>query len=667
MKNKYWFVEEGGDIAKKLLTQHETWLNTASNPISQAWLRNSLAYYSAVLEPSDWQSSLGFVGEQGELVKMVVPQARSLIRQIITLVTKQRLAFTSIAESSGSDVMEAVKIAAALTEETIQEQNLDRKSEIVTEQACIYGMSFIKVGWRSDKGTPFISSETAMGEDSLPTAIYDGGIEVSTPSIFDVYFDSRIDDFSELSWVVVRTIKNRWDITAQYPELEDDILKLPKINTKSAGYDEGKNAVESDDMVYVFEAYHKPCPAIPAGRMLIYSDEKTVYFDGANKYGCLPLIAIKPEPIHRTGYGYPILSNLLPCQEMFDHSLSATATNQSAHAVQQVLCPRGADVTAQDIGGLNYVYYTPQSTEGGGKPEPLQLSQTSPDTFKFADILKGNMLEISGINSAVRGSPPPGVTSGTAIATLTANSLEFLSSLQKSVDMALEKCMELVLQTYMNFAEVPRDLLITGKNNMAYKYQFTGDSLKAIKKVKINRSNPLMATLAGRSDIAEKLLQTGMLKTPQQYFRIIEGAPQEELFKQELSESDLQTSENEALLRGEQVIALATDDHAAHIQFHNTLLNNPEVRKNGASVEAILQHMEEHNMLAKTTDPLLQAMVRTGKMPEGMAGMGMGMQPGSPMGGEQQQMPQEQMPAEEAAPPASPTQDPLNRPAPQGV
>jgi hypothetical protein len=651
MKRAYWFSEEADKIAKKLCGKQETWLTYSSNPIAESWIRNSIAYYSAILEANDWQSALGYVGEQGELVKMAVPQARSLIRQIVTLVTKQRLAFTSIAEASGSDVMQAVKIASALTEELIQEQKLDKKSELITEQACIWGLSFLKVGWRTDKGTPYAASEQVVEDMAMPQAVYDGDVEISVPTVFDVYFDSRIDDFDNVPWAVVRTIKNRWDMIAQFPELEDEIMAIPRIIVRESGVRDHSTDLESDDMIYVYEAYHKPCPALPAGRMIMYSDDRTIYFDGQNRYGCIPLIPIRPEPIHKSGYGYPILSNLLPCQEMYDHSLSAIATNQSATAVQQILCPRGADISSQDVGGLNFVFFTPQNVDGGGKPEPMQLTQSAPETFKFAEVLKGYMLEISGINSAVRGAPPPGVTSGTAIATLTANSLEFMSSLQKSVDMALEGAITLALKTYMEFADVPRSILVTGKNNMAYGYEFTGKDLKAIKKVKINRSNPLMGTIAGRSDIAEKLLQTGLIKSPQQYFRIIEGAPTEELYRQELSETDLQVSENEALMRGEDVLVLATDDHPSHIQYHNMLLNNPEIRKNGQMVGAILQHIEEHNNLAQTTDPNLMAMVRTGKLPQ------MAPQQSLPTG---PVMP-EQGPAEQPAEPAPTAEDNLGR------
>jgi hypothetical protein len=282
----------------------------------------------------------------------------------------------------------------------------------------------------------------------------------------------------------------------------------------------------------------------------------------------------------------------------------------------------------------------------------MNLLQSAPETFKFADVLKGYMLELSGINSAVRGAPPPGVTSGTAIATLTANALEFLSSLGKSIDLALEQCLELCFKIYSVFPETERKVMVTGKDNRAYSYEWSKESVQKIKKIKIVRSNPLMGTLAGRTEVAQQLLNTGMIKSPQQYFRIIEGAPTEELYAQELSETDLMASENEALRRGEPVRALATDDHAVHIQHHSILTNDLKIRMNDPMLQNILAHIEEHSVLAQTTDPMLQAMVRTGKMPQ------MGPQvAGAPMsepGAEQ--MPME--PAEEEqAPTANPAED----------
>lgn len=173
------------------------------------------------------------------------------------------------------------------------------------------------------------------------------------------------------------------------------------------------------------------------------------------------------------------------------------------------------------------------------------------------------------------------------------------------------------INAYRQFAKIEQMVRIVGKNFQSFSKNFVGKDLDPIKAIKITLQNPLTQTLSGRSDIAEKLMQGGMIKTTQDYLSIIEGAPLNQLYETELSENDLVQSENEALLEGSQVVALATDDHAVHIRKHAGLLNDPTVRLQNQRVQAILDHIEEHKNLAQQTDPFLTAMVRTGKQPEG--------------------------------------------------
>jgi hypothetical protein len=113
-----------------------------------------------------------------------------------------------------------------------------------------------------------------------------------------------------------------------------------------------------------------------------------------------------------------------------------------------------------------------------------------------------------------------------------------------------------------------------------------------------------------------------------EYVAILEGEPLSKLYDTELSEEDLENQENEMLSKGQAVPALATDDHPCHIRSHAGLLNDPMIRMNGEKNGIILEHIMEHYELAKNTDPILTAMVRTGKMPEGAM-----MQPGAGPGG----------------------------------
>jgi hypothetical protein len=150
----------------------------------------------------------------------------------------------------------------------------------------------------------------------------------------------------------------------------------------------------------------------------------------------------------------------------------------------------------------------------------------------------------------------------------------------------------------------------------------------------------------------------------QEYFSILEGAPVTELYRTELSENDLISSENNDLLDGTPVRAMSGDNHPLHAREHHAIMNDPELRRRAAAgdseAETILKnatdHILEHVELAKNTDPFFLAMIQTGKMPE------MGPMPpegGAPMppegGGEMG----EEVPG--AAQPAQPSQDMLER------
>jgi hypothetical protein len=94
-------------------------------------------------------------------------------------------------------------------------------------------------------------------------------------------------------------------------------------------------------MIYVYEFYHKPTPALPQGRMTIYASGTCVFEDGENPYGQIPGRFLKFEQIIGTGLGYPMLSNLLPVQELLDHSFSASsAPTNRLQAFNLYLCQR---------------------------------------------------------------------------------------------------------------------------------------------------------------------------------------------------------------------------------------------------------------------------------------------------------------------------------------
>lgn len=559
--------------------------------MANVWNRNLEIYFkNATCDVLD------FVGDAGELVSMSVPQARSLTRQTISIICKQKLNFKALSRASDYASMANGKIAEALTNQLVKTQKLDSKKLLISEHSYVLGQAFWHLEWDAEAGENV--STPGQQQSAIPQKTGDVKISVLTPQY--VFYDWNSPSWEDLSYVVVAERVNRYDLMSLHPELEKEILQLPKFNRKMnssvSGNMFGTSSESINDLVLIYKYYHKPTPACPFGRMMILASDACVFYDGSNPYECLPVIPVIPEKMPDYLLGYPQFSNLAPMQEMLDHNFSVIASNQSAFGVQTVLNPRGSNIDITNIEGLQWVDYTPQTIDGGGKPEALQLTRTAPELIEMIPQYKNQMAEIANISGALRGTPPAGITAGNALATLTANSIEFLTSFSQTLYSSIEEMMTLSVKYYRMFgAETQIVAMADGKTN--YVQEFKNSDLASFERVTLDITNPTMATYGGRQNDVEQLLAAGLIQDLGTYFRVKEGAPVSATYETVLDESNLIQKENDDLLEGVECPVLFTDNHQMHIAHHKSLLNNPEIRRNGQMVQLILAHIEQHNQL----------------------------------------------------------------------
>jgi hypothetical protein len=666
----YWFADKDVDCVVRKFTEFDD----PDNIVSPMWgvvARNFFIYFSNVIEPDSWESGLVYRGKQGEIIKVIVPMAKSLTQQIVDTATKQRLSFMCLADSTAMNVIETSRLGTALTKTIIREQKVDLKWAHSLESELVTGMGFLYVKWRSDRG-PFFNmqpSEEVDPETGEPVQIptYKGDVQITVPTFHDVLFDPTIPDPDDWHWVRVREMHNRWDLIAQFPHLREQLLRVPSVrDTMSGGHSQGAMSPTDEDMVYTYAIYHKPTPALKKGRMIVYCDLDSVMVDMDNVYGELPVYCSRGRPIWQSSYGDPLFSQLIAAQEMLDAMVSAVCTNNAAFAVQNIVHPKGSGINVEQILGMNFFGYQAENIPGGGKPEPLQLTKSAPETYQLIDLLEKYMMDLSRMNSALRGNPPTGVTSGTAIATLTATAIEAVEAVTKASRLNLKKAMMGALNCYRRFGSIPRDIEISGIGDQTTTKQFLGRDLDPIRSIELQEINPLMQTQSGRVEIAKDLLANQMIRNVKGYFSILNGAPLEEIYKDELSQEDLVNRENEHMMRGEPVKMINTDDHAYHIMMHSQALNDPKIRMNEDITEPFLAHILEHYEAVKGMDPILIGIILTGKMPDpallAQSQMAMGGQPqqlppgeggGAPTGAPKIEAP--------IAKPAQPAQDPLQR------
>jgi hypothetical protein len=248
------------------------------------------------------------------------------------------------------------------------------------------------------------------------------------------------------------------------------------------------------------------------------------------------------------------------------------------------------------------------------------------------------MGDFTGINDVVKGDPAANLRSGNALALIAAQAIKFNSSLQNSYARLIEDVGTATLMFLQEFAHAPRFISIVGITQKAYLKQFKADDLERISRVEVQVASALSKTTAGRLEIANNLLQQGLIKRPEQYIAVLETGKLEPIIEAEQSELLNIRAENERLRRGEEAPILAIDNHQLHITEHKSVINDPDAREDPDVIKATLSHIAEHIDLWQQQDPSML--------------MALGMQPLPP--------PQVPMPPQEGGPQGGP-------PAPQGM
>lgn len=632
-KNALYFAAKPSmEAASILLGKANDWYNEMStngylNKLRMMWAAYHGAYYTSFND----SHSISFSGEQGELSNLVVNHLGNIAEHMINMITATRPAMQ--ARSTNRDYKSVVqtKLANNLLDYYLREKRLENYLKEAVRSAVVLGSGYIKMEWNATSGEVYDFNEELGVEER------EGDIEFSNLSPFDVVFDPNRED-NKHDWILCRSFKNKFDLAAKYPEYKSRIEGLSTKSELRHYYLDSFNFNQTE-LIPVYEFYHRRSESLPEGRYMLFLDNEIVPLDDVMPYRNLPVYRLAPRNIMGTPYGYTPLFDILPIQDGINALYSTILTNQAAFGVQNLLVPKGSDVSISELsGGLNIV----EANMSFGEIRPLQLTATAPETFNFVKMLEEQIQIISGINSVTRGNPDPNLKSGNAMALIQSMALQFMSGLQQSYVSLIEDMGTGIINTLRDFASVPRVALISGKNNRVYMKEFTGDDLSSVNRVVVDIGNPLARTTAGKVEMAEQLLQMGLIKTPEQYMSVIETGRLDEMTDDTLSQLYLVKQENEKLLDGGDVIALMTDDHQMHIKEHSSILANPDLRVEAPDlVTATLSHIQEHINLLRTTDPDLLTMLK--QQPLGPQGGSPANQPNQqpPSSSMQGQMPQQ--------------------------
>lgn len=599
----YFAAKDSKECANVLMNKARGFYQTIEANSYNSKLQKMWEAYHGIYSTSAYGDShqVSFTGEQGELVNMPVNHFRNIAKHIHVMITSNRPIMEARAINTDYKSLAQTMLANGVLEYYMREKGLEKCLTTAAEYAIVLGSGFIKLAWNATGGDIYDYDEET-GKFN-----YEGDLEFVNLSPYDVVVDSSKENWSH-EWMLVRTFHNRYNLMAKFPELSD---KLKGIPSKTDGTINRFGVFDRDgtDDIPIYEFFHKPSEALPEGRYLLFADAETVMIDTKMPYRTIPVFRISAGEVLGTPYGYSPMFDIYPIQEGINALMGTIMTNQSAFGVQNLFVPRGADIAVNTLeGGLNII-------EGNAAPEPLNLTQTPAEVFKFVEMLVQTAETISGVNSVARGNPEASLKSGTALALVQSMAIQFISGLQQSYVKVIEDVGSAVISILKDYATAPKFVQLVGKHNRPYLKEFTGDSLSNINRVMVDMGNPLSRSIAGRVQMAEQMLQMQAITTPQQYFQVINTGKLEVMYEGEQSELLLIKSENERMLDGEDVMATILDQHRMHIMEHRSVLADPDLRKNPDLVNLVLNHIQEHINMLRETDPALLQLI--GEQPLG--------------------------------------------------
>lgn len=596
----YWASKPTDEIGKELMKRVEDYAEFLESSGMMAEMRRSYEkfYGSSVVKDA---------GVQGELAVMSVNHYASLIRSIHSMVTVNRPAWEPRATNTDTKSQAQTVLASGLLDYYAREKKMER----FLKEGCLTAL-FLREAWVVSTWDA-TAGEMYQVDPELQTPVMEGDVRYKVYRLNDVVRDVNREDV-DFDWIMLRDYVNKYDLAAKYPELADKIKGLNSDKQELEDYRLRPlwSAKEESDLIPRYTFYHRKSDALTSGRMVEFLSSGIVLFDGSLPYRRIPARRVAAEDMLEAAFGHSPALDLMPLQEALDTMFSTILTNQRAFGVQNVMVPKGSDLSVTSLaGGMNLIEYDQKL----GEPKALQLSATSRETFDFLGLLTEHAQTISGVNAVARGNASPQL-SGAAMALLQSTALQFSSGVQQAYNALIEDIGTDTIHLLADFANTKRVAYIVGKHNRSFTKEFSADDIADISRVTVDSANALTKTVAGRTEIANQLLQAGLIQRPEQYLMVIQTGQLEPMLENETSELLLIRAENEALAEGQPAITVATDNHAMHIMEHKSVLASPEARQDPNIVQATLVHIQEHITQLQTVDPaLLQMLGQQSLMP----------------------------------------------------
>ncbi len=612
---EYYWNKPTQECVADLWDRIEEYYNEMRRTGRLALYRNSFTnFYAGWI----YRASMYKSGEMGELTRSFWNHERNILQHIKSKVTQDKVSYKAQVYNSDAKSAQMRELADGLMDYITSDDayKLDRKLDQSVEDTSVFGESSIGAIWNEHKGPTFIDD------------IHEGDIEYFNITPLDLIINTCIQDRSQIQWKIWRRWMNKYDLAAMHPDQAD---KVKDLSDTEATY--GTKLVtlihHDNETIPVFYAFHEDTPAVPGGRFLKFADFSTIFEDSTlaeagyvdeNGNGFIPIYDNVASTMAGSPFGYTVAFDIIPLQQELNELVSAVTTNNINFATQCVMAPKGSNLHYQSLAtGMTFIEWDPKMGPNS-KPEALNLLHSAPETYQLIDKLIQNMEILAGVSALDRGVPDQSITSGQYAALITTNSVIFQAPLQRAYASLCEKVATGTLRILKKNMKNDRVTQIVGANKIASARSWGVQQLQGVSGIKVETINPMLQTPAGKMQLADVLMKSGLIKDPQQYIGVYTDGDLPQLYHRQETQLILVKAENEALLKSQELTPAITDNHVMHILEHTANIDTVEARinPNDPAVVVTLNHIMAHINMLTTINPILAGIIGDPSLPPGM-------------------------------------------------
>ncbi len=536
-------------------------------------------------------------GVEGELLNVPVNIYRNDLDYVVSMTTQERLEWEPAAINTDFKSQAQCTFSRGLLEFYQKHKHVDGVTKQGVRDVLGFGEAHVLEIWDDMAG------DMVTADPDTKEIVMSGDVEFIQVLPNCVVRDTFVNEFTKNEWFLCKVNRNKFNLGKKYPsyaeKLTSESLEISSRQESGITY----SSTDKSDYVTVNYFMHKPTPAVPFGRWMIYINSEIILEDKAlpGKKGKLPLKSMIVSDTRSTNFGYTTFADCLSIQRMIDVVVNAICTNISTFATINVLIPEGCDLSASDVvGGLNFLKYKPLPG-GAGEPKALVLLATPKEAYTFLDWLINMHHQLAGLNNTVKGINDEQVQSGSALALRATQAILFNSLLKEAYIHFVEELGSYTIEMLQENASIKRLGLIAGNMEKAYLKEFSGKDLDRIDRVTINVGNPLLQTPEGKMEMVGLYKDMGFITTPQDAAEVLQTGNLKTLTQGPHAEMMRIYKENEILSQGGTVKSLLTDNHPLFIKERMALFADAQLLNSNEPgsqtdqiVENVLANIQEH-------------------------------------------------------------------------